>query len=285
VRELAEGLSAAVAGLAPSLVKYEQPSAYRREAWPRLRAEAAALAAAGSPEAGGEVGATTPEDAEVRLVSTTPDPDGTLAAVLLFAAGRGSMAECRHLAGGLDFAARRALLLSHCGPLGPHDPILREYEHVDAVFELVLSASAFAQLKRHRMATITALPYDPALGVTVPPALAEAGLEREFRSIMERSEECARRIAAAAPGADPAGAPPPWAAYALTNAHRRRVLVKMNARELYHLSRLREDAHAQWDIRRLAARMVALARARMPLTLALAAGKDRFAARRESELS
>ena len=46
------------------------------------------------------------------------------------------------------------------------------------------------------------------------------------------------------------------AAYVLTNAHRKRVLMKFNARELYHLARLRADAHAQWDIRELAEKML-----------------------------
>ena len=48
------------------------------------------------------------------------------------------------------------------------------------------------------------------------------------------------------------------------------------------VARLREDVHAQWDIRRLAGRMLALARERMPITLALAEGKDRFASRQQA---
>jgi thymidylate synthase ThyX len=68
----------------------------------------------------------------------------------------------------------------------------------------------------------------------------------------------------------------PAADYVLTNAHRRRVLLKVNARELYHISRLREDATAQWDIRDIAARMSALAKKVMPLTCLLLGGKDLY---------
>jgi len=53
--------------------------------------------------------------------------------------------------------------------------------------------------------------------------------------------------------------------------------MKLNARELYHIARLRADRHAQWDIRRLTERMLALGREAMPLTLMMAGGKDRFA--------
>ena len=53
-------------------------------------------------------------------------------------------------------------------------------------------------------------------------------------------------------------------------------MMSVSARELYHLARVRADHSAQWDIRETAKGMVALGREVMPLTLALAAGKDGF---------
>jgi thymidylate synthase ThyX len=52
--------------------------------------------------------------------------------------------------------------------------------------------------------------------------------------------------------------------------------MKLNARELYHLARLRTDAHAQWDIRELSEKMLRAARKVMPQTLMMACGKDSF---------
>jgi thymidylate synthase ThyX len=52
--------------------------------------------------------------------------------------------------------------------------------------------------------------------------------------------------------------------------------MKINARELYHIARLRTDRHAQWDIRETAKKMLDLGKAVMPLTLMLATGKDNF---------
>jgi thymidylate synthase ThyX len=148
------------------------------------------------------------------------------------------------------------------------DPILREFEHIDLHFELVVSASCFAQLKRHRMATITGQDYDPALGVTIPPAVSAVGMEAPFLEIIARTEAAHDRFRQTVPEA---------AAYILTNAHRKRVALKVNARELYHIARLRADRHAQWDIRQTAERMIALGKEAMPLTLMLATGKDGFA--------
>jgi thymidylate synthase ThyX len=52
--------------------------------------------------------------------------------------------------------------------------------------------------------------------------------------------------------------------------------MKINARELYHIARLRGDQFAQWDIRRVAEKMTEAGRRAMPLTLMLATGKDGF---------
>jgi thymidylate synthase (FAD) len=71
------------------------------------------------------------------------------------------------------------------------------------------------------------------------------------------------------------------AGYALTNAHRRRVIFSASGRELTHLSRLRLDSNAQWDIRRLAGRMISLAREACPGLMQFAGGKDQFAELRE----
>jgi hypothetical protein len=54
------------------------------------------------------------------------------------------------------------------------------------------------------------------------------------------------------------------------------VLWKVNAREFYHFSRLREDATAQWDIRQVAAEMTEQAEKAMPLTMLMIGGKDAY---------
>jgi hypothetical protein len=148
-----------------------------------------------------------------------------------------------------------------------YDFPLREFEHADLVYDLVVSASCFAQLKRHRMATLTWQRYDAGLGATVPPSVREIGAEKEFLRVVDRTNE-AHAVLEKAVG--------PAADYVLTNAHRRRALLKLNVRELYHISRLREDATAQWEIRGLAGEMSRLARRAMPLACLMLGGKDAY---------
>lgn len=286
VRELGTALHGAAADLAPSLAKHTEPTPYLREARSRLAEAVAAVVSgtAGMGEQAGSGAAFDPADSSpeggVRLLRTTPDPDGALVAALLFTGGAGPMEHCRALVSMLGPDDRRRVAWSHLTALGPHDAVLREYELVTAEFEVVVSAACYAQLKRHRMATMVPLPYDPGLGLTVPDSVERAGLGDDLRRLADRATEVWRAIdslGASRQAARHSNGEHPAAAYALLNAQRRRVLVRMNARELHHVSRLREDVHAQWDIRRLAGRMLALARERMPITLALAGGKDRFA--------
>jgi hypothetical protein len=148
-----------------------------------------------------------------------------------------------------------------------YDFPLREFEYVSLTYDLIVSASCFAQLKRHRMATLTAQKYNPELGVTVPPSIEAIGFKKEFMKMMRETEDVYSDLRKTMElGAE----------YVLTNAHRRRVLLKVNARELYHISRLREDATAQWDIRRLTTQMSELAKEVMPLACLLIGGKDAY---------
>lgn len=155
--------------------------------------------------------------------------------------------------------------------LTPHSPVRRELELASFTFGIILSASAFAQLKRHRLATIIPQPYDPSLDITIPPAVMEAGLEETFRSYIDEAAKVYDLLQTRLSGLNKTAAQ-----YALTNAHRRRIIFHANARELIHLSRLRLDSHAQWDIRQIAGEMITLAREACPTLMYFAAGKDEF---------
>lgn len=167
---------------------------------------------------------------------------------------------------GLDQAEKRRLFASALEGIGPHDQVPRPWELASFSFLVTLSASAFAQLKRHRMATILPGRYEPGLGLSIPPGFESGRLRGIMDEAGELSERMAELLEPAAKG------------YAMLNAARRRVMVRMNARELYHFTRLRCDIHAQWEIRALAGGMLEAARGRAPLTMAMAGGKSDFQA-------
>jgi len=262
LQEFSRRLHEAVAGLAPSVIKYTGPPEFLVRTPSELRSAVAPLME-GAPQPSGEevVLLDAPEDAEVRIVAT-----------LMHSFCAHDAQTCRQRARAIGPQGRLAVLQAALRHLGPHDPVLREFEHAQLCFELVLSAACFGQLKRHRMATLTAQDYDPGLGVTVPPSFEATALTESFEELRRETESLYVRVRERTD--------PQAAAYVLLNAHRRRVLWGLNVRELYHVARLRLDEHAQWDIRRLAGRAVDLARERIPGLLLLACGKDRFDERR-----
>jgi len=115
-----------------------------------------------------------------------------------------------------------------------YDTPLREFEYVNLTYDLIISASCYAQLKRHRMATLTAQKYDPELGVTVPPSIEDIGSKKEFMEMMEESNHVYSLLKENMDqGAE----------YVLTNAHRRRVLLKVSARGIVSYLQVERGCH------------------------------------------
>jgi flavin-dependent thymidylate synthase len=261
VRDLNARLHELAKAVAPSIILFTDPSPFDAETYADL------AAAAGTWPAPARRGRKQGPAKDVVLTGHPADGDSRVLAALLHAVGRRPYAECLARAAAAGPTARKDLVRRAFSRMEFYDFPLREFEHADLVYDLVVSASCFAQLKRHRMATLTWQRYDPSLGVTVPPSVREIGAEKEFRSVVGRTND-AHAILEKDIG--------PAADYVLTNAHRRRALLKLNVRELYHVSRLREDASAQWEIRRVAVEMSRLARKAMPLACLLLGGKDAY---------
>jgi flavin-dependent thymidylate synthase len=265
-KEYSKKLYEATRDTAPSLIRYTEATDHDRLTRRNLRDAVSALIRQSEHKT-----APTPADLNgqyVSLVYATPDGDDRIMASLIHSSSDLPMSRCLQMVSSMDTREKESLIRTALKHIKSYDSVLREFENAELHFELLISASCFAQIKRHRMATITCQDYDPALGATVPPAVSEIGMYDAFMEIVTRSEDIYDRIKGLSPLA---------AGYILTNAHRRRVSMKINARELYHIARLRADTHAQWDIRKTAEEMVKLGKKSMPLALMLATGKDGFA--------
>jgi flavin-dependent thymidylate synthase len=286
MRELGEEFYRLAGAVAPSLILLTDPGEYEREFGRPLVEDHFTLthphARSVTTELFKELGeGLAPESAQFptrggcKLLETSPDPDRSTLQAILHAHSGHPAETCRSMADRLleEPEAARRLIREFLRYSNPWEAATREFETADFLFEVVLSAACYGQMKRHRMSTQLLQDYDPALGYTYPPSVIEAGLHDDFEAVYDSTSEAFNQLAEHHPQA---------AQYVLTNGHRRRMLLKANARELYHISRLREDAHAQWDIRLLSADLLALARERAPLTLMLAWGKDVFVAKKEA---
>jgi flavin-dependent thymidylate synthase len=257
-RLLGKALHEAVRDLAPSLVKYT-----KRQTFPRANRNAIAQQLSAHTAISIEQSALQPG---VRLIAGSATDERDVLRALAFSSGRiRTLEEWKALSPPQEAALWKEIFRG----MTEHDCPLREFELATLSCEVSISASCFAQLKRHRMMTMLPQPYATDDGVIVPPTIAEAGLESSFQKAVDSLFQAARNLASEQPLLTP---------YLLTNAQRRRVLIHVNARELYHIARLRSDAHAQWEIRATADQLLSLAKKHWPNLLRLACGKDQFGA-------
>lgn len=210
---------------------------------------------------------------EVQLVNYTPEPDTSVVGALLFAAGRGPMNRCLYAASVLPKQDKQKIILKVFSHMSKFDAPPRAFEEAVFQFELVIDASVLAHVKRHRMTTQQWGPYDVNLGVTVPPMIDQINERERFMDIMDHTDDVWRKLRKSLAGR---GAPVQAADYVLTNAHRRRITITANLRELYHFSRMREDEHAQWAIRRISKQMSEKVRIKAPAAALLLGGKHCF---------
>ncbi|MDP8258469.1 MAG: FAD-dependent thymidylate synthase [Candidatus Aadella gelida] len=259
IRELGRAIYEKIANVAPSIVLFNEANDRDQKTYPELKTLANTIKQKATPSEG--------PGKDVELVEYTQNADNIIAASLLHTSTNCPYKDCLSIAHEMSETEKSDLFRAAGKNIQFYDSMLREFEYVNLTFNIILSSACFGQLKRHRMATITAQPYDPSLGITIPESIKEIGEETLFQDIAARSAELYSKILVSYPEVAP---------YILTNAHRKRVLIRSNARELYHISRLREDAHAQWDIQNISRAMTEQARKVMPQTFALAGGKDRY---------
>lgn len=259
VREYGQRLFNEVRELTPSIIKYTKPTTYLKEKDCDLKDFLSALPVESKP------GSLLQKD--VSLVDFPAEADDKILATILFRMGDSGYKKSIKTIKSLSPEQKINFYKKVFFNINSWDGVLREFEFVHLTFEMVISASAFGQLKRHRMANIISQRYNPELGYTIPESIKETGQEIILKRMIDKTNLLYWKIEKLSS---------PAASYILTNSHRRRVLFKINLRELYHFSRLREDTHAQWDIRQIAQKMTSEIREKMPLASMLIGGKDKF---------
>ena len=137
-------------------------------------------------------------------------------------------------------------------------------EHVSFTFGIEgVSRVLTHQLVRHRLASYSQQSQryvaEHDFEYILPPSIAERPEASErFKALMENIQQTYNDLVEA-------GVPKEDARYVLANATETKIVVTMNARSLMHFFNLRCCNRAQWEIRELAYKMLAEAKAVAPL--------------------
>ncbi|HOD17563.1 MAG TPA: FAD-dependent thymidylate synthase [Candidatus Cloacimonadota bacterium] len=250
-QELYQKLYAEVKDIAPSLIRFINTDDFT---YKKLRSEYDAKIEAGTYN-------------QVNLLSATAEADTEILTGLLFEQQGGSYQRLRLKVAALSEAELNAIWDEFYAGIKPWHKMPRAFEMAEFTFELTMSASCFAQFKRHRMCTILKAPYNPKESYVIPPSIQKLPQLNTIPEFLKQAELLAGKLNEINPLLAP---------YVLTNAHRVRVLAKMNLRELYHFTRLRSDEHAQWEIRNLAQSMTVKVKELCPFSARWLMGKSEF---------
>ncbi|PID27294.1 MAG: thymidylate synthase (FAD) [Candidatus Cloacimonadota bacterium] len=255
VQDLGKAIFEKVNGFAPSIIKYIEKTEYDSKRVENLR-----LLVNSIPK-------SSKSSDEVKLVSYDKDIDNKVLASILYEYGFDDYDQAYSYVLSLSLVEKMKLVTNSQQFRKSYNSVCRGYEYGDFTFELLLTATNYAQFKRHRLSSQVTGDYDIDYGVKMPHTIEEAGLKDIFNQVIQKTDETYRKLKKSSPS---------LADYILTNAHRRKVLVKMNLRELYHFVSLRSDEHAQWDIREISDMLKNIVRDKAPVVSQFLLGKDSF---------
>ncbi|MEO0185178.1 MAG: FAD-dependent thymidylate synthase [candidate division WOR-3 bacterium] len=257
VRSLGQKLYGQIKVIAPSIILFYKANDYDEKTYSELEKYCRKINMKDTNSHG-----------EVVIEDYTRDGDDKILAGLLYHTRRAGFENCLNAIRRMTRDEKIKLFKKACQYLELYDSVLREFELVNYTFSAVVSGGCFGQLKRHRIMTLINQEYDPELGITIPPSIVEIRREVEFRKVIEKTEKLYKKISKELSSA--------VGSYILTNAHRKRVLMNLNLRELYHIARLREDPTAQWDIQNIARAMSNEAKKVTPIATLLLCSKTDY---------
>ena len=233
-RELGEELKEQAKTITPTLVRYAERNDYLELSRAALEEQTATLLP--SPPIT-DAGARS---VDARLVDYDVDAQTRLVTALLYRNAHQPYDDVWKRAKALSLEQQESVLTAALGTLGPHDATVRELEQVEYTFEYLMDYGAYREFKRHRMQSYLPQPLTVVEGYVEPELIAASGLSATYREAMDASASAYEQLAAISPR---------LAEYAVTHAHLRRVVTRMNLRECYHFFKLRIQPEAHFTIR------------------------------------
>lgn len=207
----------------------------------------------------------------VILLQCTPEPERLVALAARLCYSPAALSDLQEDVSRKDVRklVRRVLSMGHASVL----------EHVVFTYGVEgISRATSHQLVRHRIASYSQQSQryvSAGFGYVTPKTIGEggpfgnapgeSGKANRKKPMSEKFEKHMKSSAALYEEMVKSGVPAEDARFVLPNATETKILITMNARELHHFFALRLCRRAQWEIREMARRMLAIAWEKAPL--------------------
>ncbi|HET9282076.1 MAG TPA: FAD-dependent thymidylate synthase [Candidatus Angelobacter sp.] len=219
--------------VAPTLVKYANPSEYEIQTRTEL-AHAAQELMAGAP-----IDHAPPVD----LVEDGP-LEVEMATTLIYSASHYSYRQIQERVQGLTAAQRGEIIDLGMKHRGRYDELLRSFHAGQQFkFDILMDIGGFRDMHRHRRCTQIEQGFTHQHSYDTPPDIKDAGLEGRYTSAMEKFIQAYEKTSLASPQA---------ALYLLPLAFRKRTLFKMDFAEALYIAELRSGAAGHFSYRNVA---------------------------------
>lgn len=127
---------------------------------------------------------------------------------------------------------------------GPHDDLVKEFRSgYTFIFDILMDIGGWRDLHRHRRCQQIQQNFTTMHGYDVPPVLADAGVEKEYRQAMDAVQQDIERLRQSNQEA---------ALYAIPFGFRVRCLFKMDFAEAEYIIKLRSGIKGHWSYRTVA---------------------------------
>ena len=238
--ELAEGATDYLLRLvkvAPTLMKYAEPSDYDAETRRDLRSAAEELLGSAKIQPAPLVDLLDPDPLEVELATT-----------LLYQYSHYSYRQIREVVEGLTESQRREIVDLGLRYRGRHDEVSRAYHAGQEFrFDILMDIGGFRDMHRHRRCVQIVQDYTPLHGYEMPQEIESAGLTQRYDEVMEKARSVSSQLA----GRELTGAEE-QSQYVLPLAFRKRTLFKMDLAEALYISELRTGEAGHFSYRNVA---------------------------------
>jgi thymidylate synthase ThyX len=225
--------------LAPTLARHAKASAYQAEVYKDLSRHAKDVLRGVSLDGPGR-----PDHPEPVDLIEPHDPLDEVVTTLLYRVSHASYRSI--LAVVQDWTEKQKQETIEVGmrTRGPYDELIKEFRSGYAfIFDVLMDIGGWRDMHRHRRCQQVQQNFTTVHGYDVPPILAEAGVERDYREAMDLVKQDIEQLRKGSQEA---------ALYAIPFGFYVRCLFKMDYAEAEYIARLRSGVKGHWSYRTIA---------------------------------
>jgi thymidylate synthase ThyX len=193
---------------------------------------------------------------KVQLVDSSENPTNKIIASILYRWKSEPYNQILEQVKQMSYAEKEHIFDSYMQKMGVFDHPLRELEHEDFTFDIVMDYGAFRDLQRHRICTQTNQIFNTDLGYDIPKDIIDAGQKSKYVEAMEKAKALYEKIKDRFPL---------QAQYILPLGFRKRYILTMNLRELHHLVKIRTTPQAHESYRKIVLKIYEIMKEKFPL--------------------